>query len=160
MKRLILCWVLYFVGVHGILWAQCTPVSAQILSSGDDTTTFWINDGAVPGVSSYCQPPCVPSPITVPITDFNDGQNFVLSIATTNVNPTLAFSSWSLDITCQGGGHSVVTSENPSTYSLYWNPNGGCARAIPPGNDSSSNDWTSYNYAPSPNPFTLGAGVR
>lgn len=135
--------------------AQCTPISAQILTSGDDNTSFWINGTQIPGGGVYCNIGCIPTPIPVPTTVFNQGQSIVLSVATTNVNPNLIFSSWALDITCSGGDHSVVTSETYPAIPLYYDPNGACAGDAPPPLDGGGNPWTAFLYNPASNPFTL-----
>ncbi len=135
--------------------AQCDPVTAQIYSSGDDNTVFWVNGTPVPGEQTYCHVgSCVPTPIPVPLSDLDEGQSIVLSVATTNVNPSQVLSAWDLDITCQGGDHVEITSENPANYSLYYDPNGNCAGANPPPNDPSGNSWYSFIYNPTTNYFT------
>src|SRR5271170_1300981 len=72
----------------------CSPVSAQFITSGDDNTYAWVNGTSI-GSFPYCgQTTCVPAPVPVPITVFNEGQSLVLSVETDNVNPNLAFSAW------------------------------------------------------------------
>ncbi len=135
--------------------AQCDPVTAQIYSSGDDNSVFWVNGTPVPGEQTYCHVgSCVPTPIPVPLSDLDEGQSIVLSVATTNINASQVLSSWDLDITCNGGNHVEITSENPANYSLYYDPNGGCSGADPPPTDSNGNNWYSFIYNPASNPFT------
>jgi uncharacterized repeat protein (TIGR01451 family) len=150
------CRVLFFIStlllIPHLAQSQCIPTGAQILSSGDDNTTFWVDGNAIAGEQSYCQPPCVPTPIAVPGSDFTLGSNVVFAAATTNINPSLVFSSYEMDISCLGGGDVVISSAGVTGF--YYDPNGNCAGAAPPANDSSSNTWYDPTYNPTPNPFS------
>ena len=151
--------VLFFIGAlllflsPRLVFAQCVPTGATILSSGDDNTTFWVDGNAIAGEQTYCQPPCVPTPIVVPGSDFTAslGSTVVFAAATTNINPSLVFSSYEMEISCQGGGDVVINSAGVTGF--YYDPNGNCSGAAPPINDSGGNTWYDPTYAPAPNPF-------
>ncbi len=152
--------------------AQCTPASAQFLESGDDNTYAWVNGFPVTNTTSgvtfpYCGSGCVPTPVPVPTSDFDEGQNVLLAVETDNINPDLVFSAWELEITCTSGFQWVISSQTYPTIPLYFDPNGAgagssCsgAGAAPPTVDGSGNPWFSYLYNPVSSPFTeTGAPV-
>jgi hypothetical protein len=138
-------------------WAQaqaCVPTGGSILSSGDDDTAFWVDGNAIAGDQTYCQPPCVPTPIAVPLADFTDGTSVVFAAATTNINPSLVFSSYELDISCAGGGDVVISSA--AVTGFYYDSVGGtgsCGVGNPPPNDLGSNTWYDTSYNPTTNVF-------
>ncbi len=160
---------LAWLGSFGPLLAQCDPVSAVFSESGDDQTTAWVNGTEIVATPiPYCGNGCAPAVISVPVSVFDEGQSVVLAVETDNINPTLIFSDWYLDITCSGGFQWVISSESYATIPLYYDPNGagagvtGCsgAGAEPPQPDASGNPWYDFVYNPASNPFTLtGAPV-
>jgi hypothetical protein len=108
----------------------------------------------------YCGSGCVPASVPVPLSDFNQGQNVLVAVETDNINPSLVFSSWLLEITCSGGFQWVISSATYPTIPLYFDPLGTCPGALPPGTDGGGNQWYSYAYNPASTPFTLtGAPV-
>jgi hypothetical protein len=152
------------LGTCSSLFAQCTPVSAQFLESGDDVTTAWVNGTLIAGPLAYCGGACVATPIPVPTTVFNEGQSVVLAVETDNINPTQTFSAWELEINCSGGFNWVLSSATYPTIAIDWDPNGGaaatCAGAAPPPLDGGSNAWNAFAYSPAINPFSYtGAPV-
>ncbi len=159
--------VLFFIGsllfsVPYLAQAQCVPTGATILSSGDDNTSFWVDGNLIPVTSAYCQPPCVPTPIVIPGSDFTAslGSTVVFAAATTNVNPSLVFSSYEMEISCQGGGDVVINSSGVTGF--YWDPNGGggsCGPAATPANDPGGNTWYDSTYNPTSNPFSNSSAV-
>ncbi len=151
-RLLFLFGVLLLFCISSSVHAQCVPTGGSILSSGDDDTAFWVDGNAIAGDQTYCQPPCVPTPITVPLADFTDGTSVVFAAATTNINPSLVFSSYELDISCAGGGDVVISSA--AVTGFYYDPNGNCGGAVPPPNDLSSNTWYDTNYTPITNVFS------
>jgi uncharacterized repeat protein (TIGR01451 family) len=154
----VFCRLLFFVGAllflipKSVQAQACVPTGGSILSSGDDTTAFWVDGNAIAGDQTYCQPPCVPTPITVPLADFTAGTNVVFAAATTNINPSLVFSSYELDISCAGGGDVVISSA--SVTGFYYDPNGNCGGGAPPPNDPASNTWYDTTYNPTINDFS------
>ncbi len=144
---------LLFLIPHSAQAQACVPTGATILSSGDDNTSFWVDGNLIPTTSAYCQPPCVPTPIVVPGSDFTAGMGstVVFAAATTNVNPSLAFSSYEMEISCAGGGDVVISSQGVTGF--YWDPNGGCAGPAPPANDPGGNTWYDPTYNPTTNVF-------
>ena len=140
------------------VFSQCTPQSANILVSGDDNSYVWINGTAVgPVPVLYCGGSCVPTPIQVPTTVFNQGQSVLVAVETDNINPTETFSAWSLEINCVGGFNWVISSQSYPAIPMYYDPNGGmaatCAGQAPPPLDGASNPWTAFTYNPASNPF-------
>ncbi len=151
------------------LLAQCDPVSAVFSESGDDQTTAWVNGTEIVATPiPYCGNGCTPTVVSVPVSVFNEGQSVVLAVETDNINPSLIFSAWYLDITCSGGFQWVISSESYATIPLYYDPNGAGAGvtecsgtgAQPPPVDGGGNPWYAFVYNPASNPFTLtGAPV-
>ncbi|HJT25515.1 MAG TPA: hypothetical protein VJ873_13155 [bacterium] len=140
-------------------FSQCTPQSANLLVSGDDNSYVWIN-GTPVGTSpiTYCGGTCLPTPIPVPTTVFNQGQSVLVAVEADNINPTATFGAWSLEINCAGGFNWVISSESYATIPFYWDPNGGqaatCTGAAPPQPDGASVSWFGFAYNPASNPFT------
>ncbi len=137
--------------------AQCTPTSAQICVAGDDNSTVYVGGVSI-GVVNYCNwdgsGACPPGCLTVPVALLTSG-TVCLAIETQNTAPLINYSSWDLDITCSGGGHSEITSDNGGGgLSNYYTPTGNPSPAPP--NDTGGNPWYSPLYSPSPNPFTPG----
>src|SRR5258708_1244294 len=143
--------------------AQCVPASAQMLVSGDDTTSVWINGAQVAASVAYCGGTCVPVPIPVPPAVFNQGQSILVAVETDNINPNQIFSAWELEINCSSGFKWVISSQTYASIQLYYDPNGagagvtGCsgAGAAPPATAGGGNPCTSDLYNPVSNPFTL-----
>lgn len=147
------------------LWAQCAPVSARVCVAGDDTTEVWVN-GSYLGLKNYCDTNkgCHPESLCFPIPlEKLPGPQVCLALKTTNINPVMAFSSWELEVDCEGTKPFVMTNENPakSGVSLYWDPTGGstCGVGASPPVDGRGDSWTDLNYNPSSNPFTLTGAV-
>ena len=147
-------------GHPSAVFSQCTPTSATICASGDDSTTIYV-DGTLIGTFPYAGAPGTSDPgnptcISVS-TALLTGSQVCLAVETQNTAPNVNFSSWDLDITCAGGNHSEITSNDTGNMSLYYTPTGN--PSTPPANDGSGNPWYSPNYNPSTNPFTAGAAT-
>src|SRR5579871_6528974 len=148
--------VFFSAPVERVFAQACSPTSAQICVAGDDTSTVYVG-GVSLGVVNYCNwdgtGSCPPGCLSVPTALLTGGQ-VCLAIETQNTAPLINYTSWDLDITCSGGGHSEITSDNGGGgLSLYYTPNGN--PAPPPANDGSGNPWYATNYSPSSNPFTF-----
>ena len=126
--------------------AQCTPTSASICASGDDSTTIYVGGSLIgtfgyagaPGTTGAANPTCISVP-----TALLTGAQVCLAVATQNTAPQDLFSSWDLDITCSGGQHSEITSQSGGLsvdYVSTGNP------TAPPGADSSGNNWYNPTY--------------
>ena len=159
-------WALVFLGLSLLTapaFSQCTPSSANLLVSGDDNSYIWINGHVVsPSPVTYCGGvACVPTPIPVPTTVFDQGQSVLVAVETDNTNPNQTFGAWSLEINCAGGFDWVISSESYATIPFYWDPNGGmaatCAGAAPPQPDGAAVSWFGFAYNPASDPFTMTA---
>jgi hypothetical protein len=84
------------------------------------------------------------------------GPEFCLAVKTTNINPVYIFSSWELEVDCQGGKPFVVNSDNGSLIRLYWDPTGGntCGQGSPPLRDTQGHNWMDLAYQPAGQQFT------
>ena len=148
MKKIYLLTLLSFLSNLG--WcphvlAQCTPTSARMCVASDDWSQVWVN-GTSLGTFGYVNwdssssPPCV----TVPLNALTaNGSNICLGIYTQNTAVDNTYSSWVLDVTCNGGNHSVITSESGGLSENYVASGSPCAQAA---NDSSGNPWYATNY--------------
>ncbi len=138
-----------------VLSQACTPTSAKICVAGDDDSTVYVGGVSI-GQVAHCNWDGTGFvrrhvlPFRRPFT----GGTVCLAIETQNTAPLINYSSWDLDITCAGGNHSEITSDNGGGgLSLYYTPNGN--PSPPPANDGSGNPWYSPNYSPGVNPFTF-----
>ena len=147
--------VIFFGSIEKGHAQTCTPSSAQICVAGDDTSTVYVG-GVSLGIVNYCNwdgtGACPPGCLNVPVSLLT-GSTVCLAIETQNTAPLINYSSWDLDITCVGGLHSEITSNNGGGLSLYYTPNGDPSPAPAP--DGSGNPWYSPNYNPGSNPFTF-----
>ena len=94
---------------------------------------------------STSDPPCV----SIPVGDLNASGNNVIAIAVTDTAGGQVWGSFSLDVTCNGGLHSYISSNDGNiklSYTNVWN--------VPPPNDAGNNPWympafndTSWGYA-------------
>ena len=137
--------------------AQCTPSSATICASGDDSTTIYVGGVLVgnfpyagaPGTGNAGTPVCM----SVPIGNLTGACGVNIAVATQNTAPQDTFSSWDLDITCTNGQHSEITSSSGGIQVAYV-PTGN--PSTPPANDSGGNQWFNPNYNNSPGAFGSG----
>ncbi len=150
----------FFIGFAGYPSAvnsqTCTPASAKICVAADDDSTIYVG-GTLIGQIGYCNwdgtGSCPPGCLSVP-TALLTGAQVCLAIETQNTAPLINYSSWDLDITCAGGNHSEITSDNGGGgLSLYYTPNGN--PSTPPAADGSGNPWFSPSYNPTVSPFTF-----
>lgn len=147
----------FFSGPVEKVFAQaCTPTSAQICVAGDDTSTVYVG-GVSLGIVNYCNwdgtGACPPGCLSVP-TGLLTGGQVCLAIETQNTAPLINYTSWDLDISCSGGGHSEITSDNGGGgLSLYYTPTGNPSTPPPP--DGTGNAWYEPTYSPVVNPFTF-----
>jgi hypothetical protein len=147
------------------LAAQCVPISAKICVSGDDITQVWVN-GSYVGSMDYCASAdgcdgshlCLPVPLKV-----FQGPQVCLALETTNLNPTMVYTSWELEVDCQGNKSFIVNNEEriKAPPSLYWDPTGGfnCGRGSPPLADANDRNWMDPLYHPASNSFTLPGAI-
>ena len=118
-------------------------VSAQICSSGDDNSTFYL-DGNLVGTQMYCNwnttgcQFCQP----VPLGDFTMGASVCLGVDTQNVTPVDNFSSWDLQVNCTGGLE--VLSSQSGGMELDYVPTGNPSPSPLP--DGSGNAWYEPTY--------------
>ncbi len=146
-------------------FAQCVPLSAQICVSGNYITQIWVN-GSFVGSMDYCATAdgcdsshlCLPVPLKV-----FQGTRVCLALETSNLNPPVVYSSWELEVNCQGGKSFIVNNEESvkAPPALYWDPTGGpnCGAGAPPLSDSQGHNWMDPQYNPASNPFTLTAAI-
>ncbi len=146
------------------LFPQCLPVSAKICVSGDDTTQVWVN-GSYVGSKEYCASSegCDGSNLclSVPL-NLLQNPRVCLALKTTTLNPPMVYSSWELEVDCQGATFIVNNEENvKAPPALYWDPTGGsnCAQGSPPLSDSQGRNWMDSQYNPASNLFTLPAVI-
>ncbi len=147
------------------LFAQCVPISARICISGNYITQVWVN-GSFVGSMDYCASSegcdgsqlCLPVPLKV-----FQGVRVCLALETANLNPTMVFTSWELEVDCQGGKSFIVNNEESikAPPALYWDPTGGtnCGPGAPPLSDAQGHNWMDPQYHPASNPFTLPAAI-
>ncbi len=97
------------------------------------------NYAGAPGTNGAANPTCM----TVS-TALLTGAQVCLSVETQNTAPEDNFSSWDLDITCQGGNHSEITSSGTGISVDYVSGGNPSATPIP---DGSGNPWygTGFN---------------
>lgn len=159
------CWIAFVIlaslASHpSAVYSQCTPTSATMCSSGDDDTTIYVGGVSIgyfpyagaTGTGDAGNPTCVSVP-----TALLTGAQVCLAVYTQNTAPLVNFSSWDLDITCAGGEHSEITSNNTSDMTLYYTSTGNPSTPPPP--DGSGNPWYSPNYNPTSSLFTLTAAA-
>lgn len=113
----------------------CTPASAYMCAAVDDEAWVYINGIYVdyfPYVN-WDQTGVYPKCVTLTagqISSLNPTGN-VLALKDMNTNCCEIWASWSLDITCQSGQHSYVTSDDGSSISM-WHDTRGCQSATTP----------------------------
>ncbi len=158
MKKILLT-LAFSAGFPLSLFSQCIPLSAQICVSGNDTTQVWVN-GYYVGSKEYCSSAdgcdashlCLPVPIQL-----LQNPRVCLALKTTTLNPPVVFSSWELEVDCQGATFIVNNEETfKAPVALYWDPTGGfnCGQGSPPLSDAQDHNWMDPQYHPASNPFT------
>lgn len=145
------------------LFAQCVPISAQICLSGDDTTQVWVN-GYYIGSKEYCAEGCDGSQLCLPVPlKVFQGLRVCLALETTTLNPPMVYSSWELQVNCQGNQSFIVNNEETfkAPPALYWDPTGGsnCGQGAPPLSDPQGHNWMDPQYNPAHNPFALPGAI-
>ena len=135
---------LFFLAVFSglCLGATCTPASAILCVNGDDNCSVWVNGNYV-GAYNYVNWDSTSGPgcISVPIGYLNATGNNVIAVAVTDTAGGSILGSFALDVTCVGGLHSYITSNEGGiklSATNIWN--------TPPPNDGSGNSWTSLNF--------------
>jgi hypothetical protein len=93
--------------------ATCALASASICVNGDDNTSVWINGHFIGSFyyinwDSTTDPTCM----DVPIAYLNSAGNNVIAMAVTDTAGGQVLGSYALDVTCIGGLHSYVTSND------------------------------------------------
>jgi hypothetical protein len=126
---------------------SCSATSAILCVAGDDDTYVWINGNPIttnqPSAGGTLFPyvnwdqPGTPVCVNVPTADLvaSPGANMFAAV-TYNRHCCEVWTSWSLDISCLGGNHTVVTNAS-SGVSLYYDAGGG----TPPPNDAGAHLW-------------------
>ncbi len=125
----------------GSVYPACTPASAELCAAVDDISMIYINgtlitdsaledfvaddgtyaDAAFPYCDigdDTCEPTCI-NLDAAELALLQDSGN-VISVRTLNTGYNELWVSYSLDITCTEGGHSYVTSADPSEISMYY----------------------------------------
>ena len=130
--------------------AQCSPVTATLYGSADDSLDVWINGNGPIGPVTFVTAPGTLPAFGIPGADFNTGANV---IAAENINTSMNSlqASWVIDVTCLGGNHAYFSNTDPG-YMMY----NDVTASAPPTVDGSGNAWYSTNYsaAVSANYFT------
>lgn len=130
------------------LAVSCTPISARICVGADDEAYVFINGNPIPevtnfhGVSSTAAIPCA----NVDISYFNLSGNNVIAVRNYNSIAGFVWASWSLDITCFGGSHTYINSDDGGV-DMFNQPT---SSDLPPANDGGGLTWHHPNYNPVP----------
>ncbi|HVZ80182.1 MAG TPA: hypothetical protein VHE12_05185 [bacterium] len=158
MKRSLILLFLFLPA--SLAWGQCRPTGARVCVAGDDITQVWVN-GAYLGQREFCdgRSGCGPGKLCLPMDlDLIQGPLICLTLRTENNNPTRVYTSWELEVDCEGRPPFVMNSSDPvkSQIRLYWDPNGGgsCGAGAAPLSDESGHSWMLFQYDPASNPFS------
>lgn len=97
--------------------AQCSPVTATLYGSADDSLDVWINGNGPIGPVNFVTAPGTLPTFGIPGADFNTGTNV---IAAENINTSMSSlqASWVIDVTCLGGDHAYFSNIDPG-YMMY-----------------------------------------
>ncbi|HEY5038106.1 MAG TPA: hypothetical protein VIJ93_03435, partial [bacterium] len=141
--------VIFLITPSKTLGQACTPTGGSICIAGDDNSTAYVN-GVLVGTVAYCNwdgtGACPPMShcLAIPASAFTMGTSVCLAIKTQNTAPQDTFSSWMANITCSGGGNSVVTSSSGSIQGYYVND--GTTNTPDPAAGGNGNPWFSPGY--------------
>jgi len=93
--------------------AVCTPQSAVIWVNGDDNSSVWINGYYIGGVNYVnWDSSSDPTFLNVPIAYLNASGDNVIAVAVTDTAGGQIWGTYALDVTCVGGLHAYVSSND------------------------------------------------
>jgi uncharacterized repeat protein (TIGR01451 family) len=127
--------ILFFIPLHSFAACVCCPTSAQLCAAVDDYATIYLNGTLIDnfdyvnwdqtGVSPKCE-----MLTGAQLALIQDTGN-ILAMVDLNTNCCEIWASWSLDITCTGGGHSYLSSNETQWPASMYRDTDACGPTTP-----------------------------
>ncbi len=120
----LICFIILFIFyyINNIYGGTCTPTSATLCINGDDHSSVWIN-GNYAGGFTYVNwdSPYEPACVNIPVAWLNATGDNVIAIAVTDTAGGQIWGSFTLDVTCSGGQHAYISSNDGGMKLVYTN---------------------------------------